>query len=124
MRLTKEQAILEHRKMWNWIADESEKRKLIIKKRDYFEFIEALSPPLFDCYCCEYNSLQNDANGIINCEKCPIDWGSTRNSFMCEDLHIDGNRGGLYAQWRTCSDVETAVRLAREIANLPKNINI
>ena len=35
MKLTREEAISEHRKMWNWIADEIEK-----EKRD--EYIEGL----------------------------------------------------------------------------------
>lgn len=110
--------------MWNWIADESEKQKLRIKKRNYFAFMEELHPPLFDCYCCEYDFLQDDTNWGVSCEKCPIDWGSTSNGFMCENLDTDGDGCGLYKQWRTCSDWETAVRLARKIANLPENINI
>ena len=30
--MTREEAIENHRKMWNWIADETEKRKRKVKK--------------------------------------------------------------------------------------------
>ena len=30
MKLTKSEAVQEHRKMWNWIADETEKQERIV----------------------------------------------------------------------------------------------
>ena len=37
MGLTKSEAIANHRKMWNWIADETMKRKCKVEKWDYFK---------------------------------------------------------------------------------------
>ena len=37
MKLTREQAIMEHRKMWNWIADETLRLKRRVPKDNYFE---------------------------------------------------------------------------------------
>ena len=35
MTLTKELAIKLHRKLWRWIADETERRKEVVEKYDY-----------------------------------------------------------------------------------------
>lgn len=35
-QLTREQTIAEHRKMWNWIAEECLRRKEKVEKADYF----------------------------------------------------------------------------------------
>ncbi len=43
MTLTRKQAIDEHRKMWNWIADETEKRGEIVKKRLHVPIITVLN---------------------------------------------------------------------------------
>lgn len=68
MELTREEAISEHRKMWNWIADEIEK-----EKRDGIQWLknkycaqnnlELRS----DCFCCEYTQR--------NCSACPDSMG-------------------------------------------------
>ena len=116
MKLTKSQAIAEHRKMWNWIADETEKRGTIVIKSDYFsEHGIAIIPP-FECYCCEYAT--ETRNG---CGNCPIDWGADTDSLMCMDkyTHYDGQ--GLYNQWldaKEYGELEDAICLAREIAQL------
>ena len=37
--LTREEAINEHRKMWNWIADETLKQKRKVNENEYFHQI-------------------------------------------------------------------------------------
>lgn len=70
MKLTREQAIKEHRKMWNWLAEHPEKWK-----NDYFEIHhEQLGHINNDCFLCEYD-YQNE--GKYCCEECIIDWGDT-----------------------------------------------
>lgn len=54
MNLTREQAIYECRKMWNWISEETIIRKKVIKKNEYFEK-NNLKIPIEYCYLCEYS---------------------------------------------------------------------
>lgn len=122
MNLTKQEAIENHRKMWNWIADETFKRRLAVSKVNYFEenkTEENLIPHL-DCYCCEY-SCRYDCDGEeeLNCENCLFTWGTEkdRNSFFCE-----GERA-LYHEWKRAlmrGDYDCAACLARQIAELPE----
>ena len=49
MRLTREQAIAEHRKMWNWIADETEKLKRRVGEREYFLAMGIRKIPFVEC---------------------------------------------------------------------------
>lgn len=69
MGLTREEAVSEHRKMWNWIADKIEE-----EKRD--QYIECLKEKYCnregyfienDCFCCGYTKYI--------CDYCPIEWG-------------------------------------------------
>ena len=74
MKLTKQQAIEGHRKMWNWIADEIEKRKHTCRifnlKMIYCH--ENVLNLQNDCFCCEYtDSIDN------TCDSCILDWGIT-----------------------------------------------
>ena len=61
--MTREEAIANHRKMWRWIADETERRECAVKKTDYFDAmgIHEEDRPLSNCYCCEYINNHNDA---------------------------------------------------------------
>ena len=108
--LTKEEAVRRHRMLWNYIADESEKRGYPISKT---EAISALWPdlpvdvPIGDCWACEYS---------INCISCIIKWpggycGNTEKTI------------GLYSEWRRAylrRNIEMVIKLAKEIANLPE----
>lgn len=71
MRLTREDAIDGHRKMWNWIADKIEEEKcvqVITELKDRYRRQNYLL--LYsNCFCCEYTL--NEAN-IKECDKCPI----------------------------------------------------
>lgn len=125
MKLTREQAITEHRKMWRWIADETEKRKCIVSKPEYLcvhDFDEHIA---YDCFCCEYAEQENFKNFpyLHFCYHCPINWGSRVSTFMCICSVDYTKEGGLYAEWANAAKVDdwrTAAALARQIAELPE----
>lgn len=108
MELTKEEAISEHRKMWNWIADETENHKRKVLKIEYFYENNIKIIPLSHCYCCQYI---NDTSEHCN-NNCIIDWGESNYCL-----------NGDYKKWSDTCDWEEAARLARIIANLPENKN-
>ena len=112
MKLTREQAIAEHRKMWNWIADETERTRHVAEKHDYF-IQNGIDGQLYtnsECFCCEYVCQLGVARA---CSLCPIDWGS--------DMGIKNNCiNSLYTDWYYCGSPDEAAKLARQIANLPE----
>ena len=104
MKLTREEAIANHRKMWNWIADETERVRRCIDPIEYFRDHGEDIPENYS-YCCEYDlqnyDLQNtDADW---CDACPLDF-----------QHSDYCRVPQIFSWAKYA------RLAREIANLPE----
>ncbi len=116
--MTKQEAIAKHRKMWNWIADETERRKIAVGKEMYFDAmnISGKDLPLHNCYCCEYDSN----NGEYDCNSCPIEWPGGSCS-----------AGGLYSQWLDTFnyyswyfDWITATSIARQIAELPEKEDV
>lgn len=68
MKLTREQAIKEHRKMWNWLAENPDMDKDDYLELNDFEYVEN------ECFLCHYNH-QND--GKYCGEDCILDWGDT-----------------------------------------------
>lgn len=66
MRLTREQAIEEHRKMWNWLAEHPDKDKDYYLELNNFGYINN------ECFLCEY-SHQNDGEYCGN--DCILNWG-------------------------------------------------
>jgi hypothetical protein len=135
--LTREEAIREHRKMWNWIANETKKSGHCVNKTDYFceyaEFDEKI--PYDKCYCCEYafnvfkqtDDLKKLFEGDIfnnKCKYCPIDWGSESSHDMCCDIGDPGKfPTGLYLLWDesiTNKDADSAYKYAKQIAELPE----
>ena len=111
MKLTKSEAIANHRKMWNWIADETLKRKCKVRKREYFETHGLTDVPRNVCYCCEYSCDES-------CSDCPIEWGGEYGT--CESKDNKGDRKGLYTLWYDEYDYIKAAELARQIAELPE----
>lgn len=105
MKITKKLAVALHRKLWNWIADETERQHCRVEKEEYPLFKRLLI--LNKCWCCEY------AQG--NCEECPIVW-HIRNKFLggspCELAEFRDWENAMY--W--CE----SARLARVIAELPE----
>lgn len=116
MELTKKQAISEHRKMWNWIAEETLKQKEIIFEGDYLEKFYPDENIFSNCFCCEY-AFQN----VISCTNCPINWGNNAESRACirsESPYCKWIIAGNKADW------QQAAILAKEISELPeKQIN-
>lgn len=115
--LTKSQAIEEHRKMWNWIADETERRREVVFKEDYFGCFgfDTSKTPQYMCWCCEYTKC------YVGCNKCPIEWpyNDVYNS-MCLCLR----EGSPYAKWSNAvrfRAYQSAAKYARAIANLPES---
>lgn len=107
MQLTREQAIAEHRKMWNWIADRIERCETVLKipnlKIEYLtnNDIEII---LGGCFLCEYA----DSRG--GCKSCPL---KPRNG-------INECLGGLYWECDLSHTWQEQAKLARQIANLPE----
>ena len=125
MELTREQAIAEHRKMWNWIADETERLGNVVDKDDYFSRTEAITRiPTAECFCCAYGEqFVDDKIKHIQqrCAHCPLVWDSHIDKAMClcKEEYTDNN--GLFGLWVdacTYGHVEKSVKLARQIANL------
>lgn len=114
--LTKQEAIDGHRKMWNWIADETEKRRKVVTKRAYFEELQ-VPVPIRGCYCCDY---AND-----RCSNCPIQWtlsndGPDNALFYCRSTTAE------FEAWfdaKNRKDWQEAAKWARIIAELPSQKN-
>ena len=112
MKLTKQQAIEGHRKMWNWIADEIEKQKSeywIPSLKECYCYENKLTL-ISDCFCCEYN------NNYKECPKCPLDW--IESSYCCGDEKSLYHRVLYPKRWQEQAD------LARQIANLPERKDV
>ena len=115
MELTREEAVSEHRKMWNWIADRIEEEKeyqdINYLKKEYCD-IKGFHCETNNCFCCEYTN--------INCSLCPIEWGSEVENLMCLDQYKEYDNEGLYLLCCDEKDREEQAKLARQIANLPE----
>ena len=118
MKLTREEAIANHRKMWNWIADETERLERVVLKPEYFKEhnISHNDFPVHFCYCCDFDS---QSLSLPLCSACPINWGVDTEIKAC------CNKKSSYKKWVTVvkhysDDWKSAAKLAREIANLPE----
>ena len=122
MTLTKEEAIRRHRMMWEWIGNETLRRKECVDKSDAFKhFGWNPYPVLSICWCCEYAS-NIDTNCI--CDHCPIAWPSTSIHVPCVRFENDEcPRHGLYIIWFRAmnrDDWRTAAYYALYISMLPE----
>ena len=131
MQLTKEQAIKEHRKMWNWIADQYKNgcTDFIYDIEDrYIKECTNYSPSDFECwsFCCEY-SIQNDV--LDSCDSCPLVWGNVPGFAYCLQLYgtsENGDMRGLYAKiadetWNGNEiDFDKVYKLCKQITDLPE----
>lgn len=137
--LTKEQAIAEHRKMWNWIADRLEEHHpgydIYMYKMKYIKENFPDNNIRHNCFCCQYAAQEMDYDGNF-CINCPLVWGTEADTdeFFCEQGNCDipvedlflfdsDEEYGLwsYAQ-RLTKDLcyDEAAKVARQIANLPE----
>lgn len=118
--LTKTQAIAEHRKMWNWIADQVEQGIVVhpvyLLKKEYLKGTSYHKELIANCFLCEYAGVCSDS-----CRHCPV---------IPESEQGTGCLGGLYRKVLdaaskcylddTQKDRQYAVQLCRKIANLPE----
>lgn len=118
LNLTKQQTVYEHRKQWHWMANEIKNRGCKVTKEEYFDAmnISVENRPILNCYCCDYASSIGAI--LIDCSKCPIDWGGV--NVACIDKNKALDEEGLYRQWSNTNDPEKAAELAYKIAELPE----
>ena len=122
MEFTKEQAITEHRKMWNWIADAIEDKKETQEihnlKKKYCDTHFKYENITNYCFLCHYAQILNSPYRD-KCFLCPLDWRSDAANFMCLDAKTKCDNKGLYEL--CCDEDDSYIKqaaLAREIANL------
>lgn len=125
---TREDFVFHHRKMWNWIADQTLKLKRKVTKEEYFEAmgIPVWNRPLHRCYCCQYvfRYFEN------TCESCPIDWTNGEDNdefdkyFICTFEYETIGLTSIFIKWLRADYYKEAARLARTIANLPEKENV
>ena len=118
MELTREEVIVEHRKMWNWIADKLESEDCEeYYSADYIKdsylnhrYGEENHSLTFNCFLCEYDFYMCGRH----CEYCPLDWGNVPCAYS----------NGLYTRFaKLIGDgrlYKDAATIARQIANLPE----
>lgn len=115
MKLTREEAISWHRKIWNWIADrieEEERYQDICDLKDKYCDSKGFSFETNNCFCCEYTNC--------DCRFCPIEWESEVEDYMCLDQYKEKDYKGLYILCCDEKDWKEQEKLARKIANLPE----
>lgn len=95
MQLTRAQAIKKFRDMWNWIADETEKRDHFVSKEKYFDENNE-TPVLHGCYLCEYADQRKPLGN--RCIVCPIDFDVNKEGYVSTPC-IDYDHSP-YNKWR------------------------
>lgn len=141
--ISKEEAIKNHRAMWNWIADQYEKgndgnihflkKKYLLKTLDSNPELMASITSHACCYCCYYagvNGLANN-NYRFNCDQCPVVWPSYAEEGMCCEGPLDISGVYKFIDELTVSHSishkyryniqDILVKLCRFVANLPEN---
>lgn len=109
MELTRERAIREHRKMWHWIAEETERRQEKVLKEEYFNMFFQTEDIANNCFCCEYGSQFRNI-----CSHCPIVWGCAKKDSICIVS------SSPYIKWCLSTGWQDAAKYARQIAELPE----
>ena len=113
-RYLRKKAIENHRKMWRWLAEHSDKRK--------FEYLELHDPEkeiYNNCYLCDYarkKSKNETGIAFYFCWYCPLDWNG-------KDCTISDS---LFDKWCKCGFenpgqiIKERAEIARQIAELPE----
>lgn len=138
--ISKEEAIKNHRVMWNWIADQYEKgsnMRIRFLKREY---INTMDPKYnariklhASCYCCYYAGIHGIVGAgnkyMFNCDQCPVVWPSYAEEGMCCEGASRATGIGLYKLIEKCTTFykgvnenrDILVKLCRLVADLPEN---
>lgn len=108
MRLTKEQAITEHRKMWNWIVTELLEHTIEQLCDEYLDLDHVKQRYLQEthgyenkdriykhCYCCEY-AKQIAGTPYGRCMYCPVDFPGDKVLYRCQV------KSGIYGLAEEC----------------------
>lgn len=121
MNLTKQEALENHRKMWNWIAVETLKRGRKVYKHEYFKKHRDLLKPAHECYCCEYHEEICYSQGYRTypCSlDCPIIWNVSQGVSTC----MGYNTAYLEYLLSPKANWKYAGVMAFIVANLPENM--
>ena len=98
-----------HRKMWHWLAENSDK-----VKRDWpgWEKYDSNPPPdeMEHCFLCVYTSHTEN----MDCHNCPIDWCITD---MCMDVYPVKS---YYLSYCNAIKLKAKTKYAKIIAELPE----
>lgn len=138
--ISKEEAIKNHRAMWNWIADQYEKgsnRSVRFLKREYIDTMDSNRDERIklhaSCYCCYYAGINNIVGAgnkyMFNCDQCPVVWPSYAEEGMCCEGTSRTIGMGLYkliekctASYKVADEIrDILVKLCRLVADLPEN---
>lgn len=141
-RITKEEAIRNHRAMWIWIAREIARRKRTVSivryKEKYITEVMGLREDdvYLECFCCEYAAnkrkfLEGSSGNM--CKYCPVEWQSEASAFMCEHKNETDFKARIKkGLWIRCEIMNTRGRgdwkkqakLAYKIAMLPEREDV
>ena len=107
-KMTREEAIRNHRILWNAIADETENKKCIVNKIEiFYKVFPSVGMITNYCFLCEYHRYNVNA-----CDQCLLERDRKESKIGC--------LGGLYNEWKNADSWQECARIAREIANLPE----
>lgn len=138
--ISKDIAINEHKKMWEWITHEIHSRKKCITKDKYFaeeENIFNITPAYMYmlqnmCFACQYcKQLKNDPTYATNpflpktsagCPYCPLDWNTNHKNYQCENTDEESGTG-LFSKWQCYTFQKPNPAMARLFANRIAHLN-
>lgn len=130
MELTKQKAIEEHRKMWNWIADQYERNRNSesrVLKREYIKQYTDIEHISCNCFLCDYafdvmtiEQFGMFKNSVERCKYCPVTWVSKEVDEHVIKLRYCPceNEDSPYHRIKRVIKLKEKSKLAREIANL------
>lgn len=142
MKMTYEEAIKNHRDMWNWIADQYERNKSCgdceMHNVDFYKeaYIKDHFPDVSvknNCFMCEYakqmynaEQMYRNSYNVGTCTEyhpyCLLYWGNIEPGYMCEaesSPYLDLVRYFNDNPFTSCEDIDDVIARCREIANLP-----
>ena len=104
-KMTREEAISKHRKMWRWLAKNPGKWK-----EDFLGKFDPEADLDSECYLCEYTYPRP-------CDDCPLEWPGG----CCFD--VEDVEEALYSAWCNAmryGQYDVAAEIAKRIAELPE----
>ena len=125
-RLSYQETIIQHRRMWNWIADKTMESEQCVTKYEYMLHLERNSEqkkiPIHLCFLCDYATLTaymetGKTSSDIRCRYCPCVWPGG-----CCYKNDRQNLRPLYTRWIDAhqeQNYKNAAKYARKIADLP-----